>query len=195
MNVLLVDNFDSFSFNLVDALERLGVHVSVTRNHSPLQRLCARAEEADLVVLSPGPGRPETAGGCVELIRKLAGRTPVLGVCLGHQCLAVAHGGDVATVHPVHGKADPVEHDQRGVFEGLPNPLTVGRYHSLAVTRFSPTFRVQARTRDGVTMAAYDPAARQLGLQFHPESILTPQGQSLLERAVRELAPATRGAS
>lgn len=195
MKILLVDNFDSFSFNLAEALERLGAAVTVTRNHVDRARARQLAEASDLVVLSPGPGRPETAGISIDLLRDLEGRIPVLGVCLGHQCIAISRGGRVDEVGPVHGKADRVEHDGQGAFADLPNPLMVARYHSLAVTEVPDTFRIQARTTDGITMAALDPDARQLGVQFHPESILTPRGQRFLEQAVDALLATPGGRS
>lgn len=190
--VMLIDNFDSFSFNLVDALTLLGARVSVFRNTvgpEDAERWLDQAG-ARLVVLSPGPGRPADAGVSLELVRRLAGRVPMLGICLGHQCMVEAAGGTIErSPLPVHGKAWALDHDGTGVFEGLPRPMKVGRYHSL-VTRGAPAgFRVQARA-DDLVMAMTDPDRRQVGLQFHPESFLTPYGQRLLDNILGFLGPA-----
>lgn len=187
ISVMLIDNFDSFSFNLVDALTLLGAKVSVFRNTVPFaraQRWIADTETR-LVVLSPGPGAPKDAGVCLEMAERLAGRVPMLGICLGHQCMVEAAGGTIERIGvPVHGKAWVLEHDGRGIFAGISRPTKVGRYHSLA-TRHAPAgFHTQARAQD-LVMAMTDPARLQVGLQFHPESFLTPHGQRLLENVLR----------
>jgi anthranilate synthase len=178
--VLLVDNYDSFVYNLADYCAALGAEVRVVRNDADLLGEAAR-HEATHVILSPGPGRPEEAGGCVEALRAWAGRVPVLGVCLGHQAMAVAHGGRVATGTPVHGKVAAIEHDGEGLFAGLPSPLEVARYHSLHVADVPPGFAVTARG-GGLVMAMQDPKRRQIGVQFHPESFRTPDGMAMLRR-------------
>lgn len=180
--VLLIDNFDSFSFNLVESFERLGCTVRVVRNtiDAPRARDMA-AEEGALIVLSPGPGRPEDAGCTMELIALASGDIPVLGICLGHQALVQAAGGTVSRAHtPVHGKSSLLDHDGTGPFAGLTEPVHIGRYHSLCTRDVPPAFHVHAAI-DGMAMAISDPAARTTGLQFHPESILTRQGDRMLE--------------
>lgn len=186
-SVMLIDNFDSFSFNLVDALTLLGARVSVFRNTVAADDAERWLEETKtgLVVLSPGPGGPADAGVCLDLTRRLSGRVSMLGICLGHQCMVEAAGGTIErTPIPVHGKAWLLEHDGEGVFEGLPRPMKVGRYHSLAARRAPDGFRTQAWAQDFV-MAMVDPKRQQVGLQFHPESFLTPHGQRLLENVLK----------
>lgn len=179
--VLLIDNLDSFTFNLVDAFERLGSAVHVLRNGVPAEQALARARaDGALIVLSPGPGGPQDAGCCLPLVALARGRVPVLGICLGHQAIVADAGGDVVRApEPVHGKAARLEHDGTGAFAGLPSPMTVARYHSLATVRVPARLRVTA-TSGGVVMAVSDPDALQTGLQFHPESILTPLGDRIL---------------
>lgn len=183
--VLLIDNLDSFTFNLVDAFERLGSEVRVLRNSVSAPEALARAAAADaLLVLSPGPGGPADAGCCLELIALARGQAPLLGICLGHQAIVAEAGGEIVRApEPVHGRAASIDHDGAGAFLGLPSPLPVARYHSLAAVRVPPRLRVTA-TGGGVVMAVHDPAARQIGLQFHPESILTPHGDRILANAL-----------
>ena len=188
-SVLMIDNHDSFTFNIVEALERLGANVAVVRNEIAPEAALERALETNsLILLSPGPGRPEDAGCCPELIRLAKGRVSVLGVCLGHQAIVLEAGGEVARApQPVHGKVSTVEHDGEGPFEGLPNPLRVGRYHSLCTPNPPGRFRVHARIGE-MAMAISDREARQVGLQFHPESVLTPVGQKILANVLRQFA-------
>lgn len=193
MNVLFIDNFDSFTFNLVDEFERRNCRVEVWRNDIPAARALQIAEALPaprLIVLSPGPGAPQDAGCCIDLIRLSAGRVPLLGVCLGHQALVEAMGGEVGPAGEiVHGKAVPIEHDGQDVFAGLPSPMSVARYHSLAATRVPDVLRVRATclsaAGDPIVMAVEHRAHRLLGLQFHPESILTPMGGRLLENVLQ----------
>ena len=188
--VIFIDNFDSFTFNLVDAFARLGCRVRVFRNTVDPGRVLdlGRAGGA-LIVLSPGPGGPEDAGCCMELIARARGVVPLLGVCLGHQAIVKQAGGEVAGADDiVHGKASEVEHDGAGPFEGLPRPLLIGRYHSLATRHLPDRFRIHARLGE-MAMAISDPEALQVGVQFHPESILTPLGGALL----RNVLTAARG--
>ncbi len=187
--VLFVDNFDSFTFNLVDEFARRGCGVEVWRNMAPAAALLARAEaapRASLIVLSPGPGRPESAGCCVELIRLAAGRIPLLGVCLGHQALVAAFGG---TVDPapvaLHGRSSPVVHEGDPLFEGVPTPFTAGRYHSLAGEPAPGPIEAIAWSGP-VVMAARHRSFPLMGVQFHPESILTPHGGRIIENILRE---------
>ncbi|MEZ4307039.1 MAG: anthranilate synthase component 1 [Polyangiaceae bacterium] len=184
--VVLVDNFDSFTFNLVEAFERLGCRVRVLRNTVSAESVVAQARaRGALVVLSPGPGAPEDAGSCLGIVAAARGGVPVFGVCLGHQAIVLEAGGVVERAEGiVHGKASRLEHDGTGPFEGVPSPLFAGRYHSLATRRIPERLHVHAAIGD-MAMAVSDRRARQVGLQFHPESILTPAGQKLLENVLR----------
>ncbi|HEY3998233.1 MAG TPA: aminodeoxychorismate/anthranilate synthase component II [Candidatus Xenobia bacterium] len=187
MRVLFIDNFDSFTFNLVDEFQKRGCEVDVWRNDVSVRQALEMAR--DLVVLSPGPGAPAEAGCCIELIRQGVGKVPMFGVCLGHQAMVEALGGVVGSAGCiVHGKASPVVHDGQGVFAGLPSPMPVARYHSLAASSVPDVLKVTARTGDTV-MAVEHRTEKLLGVQFHPESILTPQGGRFLDNV---LAWATR---
>jgi len=192
-SILFLDNYDSFSFSLVDEFRRLGSCVEVWRNDALLEILAARLEVHDLLVASPGPGRPEDAGVLVPLLAQAAGRRPVFGVCLGHQALASAFGGSVGRApRLVHGKSGEVHHDNQGIFAGLAEPFVAGRYHSLAVTCLPPGFRMTAWVdEDGVRvpMAMEDSERRLLGVQFHPESVLTRDGSRLVERVLAWATP------
>ncbi len=184
-DVVLIDNFDSFTWNLVEALERLGARVRVLRNTVAAGEAVDLALAGDaLLVLSPGPGGPEDAGSCLEIIARARGRAPLLGVCLGHQAIVKEAGGEVGRAdRVVHGKSTRLVHDGTGPFAGLPSPLLVGRYHSLATRRLPPRFKQHA-VIDDMAMAISDPIARQVGFQFHPESILTPMGSLLLRNVL-----------
>ncbi len=187
--VLLVDNLDSFTFNLVEAFERLGCAVTTVRNTIPAAEALGVAEKRNaLVVLSPGPGAPDGAGCCLGLIARAKGLIPVLGVCLGHQAIVQEAGGDVVRApEPVHGKISLLQHDGRGPFAGLSGPLKIGRYHSLCTRRVPSRFRIHGEI-DGMAMAISDPCARQTGLQFHPESILTTEGDRMLANVLVDAA-------
>jgi anthranilate synthase/aminodeoxychorismate synthase-like glutamine amidotransferase len=182
--ILVVDHYDSFVYNLVQLVEASGFPAEVVRSDAePAQAMVARRPDA--VILSPGPGRPERAGRMVELVRWLDEATPVLGVCLGHQAIGVAFGARVGRAPaPVHGKATAVRHDGAGILEGLPNPFQAGRYHSLAVQRdgLPADLVVTAQTEDGVVMGIRHRRLPRFGVQFHPESILTPEGPGIVER-------------
>ena len=188
LRVVFVDNVDSFTYNLVDEFSRRGAQVEVWRNTVPAQVILERALGADganLIVLSPGPGRPADAGCCPELIRLAAGRVPVFGVCLGHQAIVEVFGGVVDRApRIVHGKASRVLHHGGPLFDGLPSPLSVGRYHSLAARSVPPPLHAAAEG-DDVVMAVEHAAAPILGVQFHPESILTPEGGRVIENVIR----------
>jgi anthranilate synthase component 2 len=179
--ILLVDNLDSFTFNLVEAFERLGSDMQVVRNTIPAPQALALAEaKGALIVLSPGPGTPRDAGCCLELIALAKGRVPLLGICLGHQAIVEEAGGAVVRApEPVHGKSVLLAHDGAGPMAGLPSPLRVGRYHSLC-TRDLPARLIIHGEIEGMAMVIADAEALQTGLQFHPESILTPQGDAIL---------------
>ena len=178
--VLLIDNYDSFTYNLAHLFGELGAEVVVRRNDEIDADEAERLAPSHLVV-SPGPGRPADAGASVEVIRRLAPTTRTLGVCLGHQAIVEAFGGEVGqAMRLVHGKASAVAHDGRGVFAGLPDPLEAGRYHSLAATRVPACLEVSARTEDGEVMGVRHRELPVDGIQFHPESVLTPTGRALL---------------
>lgn len=185
-DLILVDNFDSFVFNLSDSFERLGHRVRVFRNTAAAEHLMALARELPepVFVISPGPGRPEDAGCTLPLIRLAAGEVPLIGVCLGHQAMLEAAGAPlVRAPAPVHGKTSALSHDGQGPFAGMPQPLVVARYHSLCVMDPPPGFIVHARF-DGMAMAVSNPEAMQYGLQFHPESVCTPHGDALLSAII-----------
>ena len=183
MRLLMIDNYDSFTYNLVQYLGELGAEIDVLRNDAaPLEDLLER--EVTGVVISPGPGRPDAAGVSVAAVEAFARLgTPVLGVCLGHQAIGEAFGGRIAQARTImHGKTSPIHHDQRGVFEGLPTPLEATRYHSLVVEPDScpPCLEVSARSSEGEIMGLRHREFPVEGVQFHPESILTPEGKRLL---------------
>lgn len=194
MRLVFVDNYDSFVYNLAQAFGALGAEPVVVRNDTSLQELAAL--EPDAVVISPGPGAPRDAGVSVEAIKYFAERVPVLGVCLGHQCIAEAYGGRVgrAAVGPVHGKTSQVTHTGDGVFRGLPVPFTATRYHSLAVedTVVPAQLDVTARSEDGTVMGLRHRAHPVEGVQFHPESVLCAEGPRLLENFLDAAADARR---
>jgi anthranilate synthase/aminodeoxychorismate synthase-like glutamine amidotransferase len=179
MKVLMIDNYDSFTYNLVHLFEELGAEVIVRRNDA-ITPDEAEALSPDRLVVSPGPGRPEDAGVSVEVIRRLGPSTPTLGVCLGHQAIVEAFGGEVGQARALlHGKASRIRHDGRGVFAGLPDELEAGRYHSLAAARVPAELEVTARTDDGEVMGVRHRAYPIEGVQFHPESVLTPDGPAM----------------
>ena len=183
--ILVIDNYDSFTYNLVHLFEELGAEVRVHRNDAIDPDEAERLAPTHLVV-SPGPGRPRDAGVSLELIRRLGPHVPTLGVCLGHQAIVEAFGGEVGRARALlHGKASTVEHDGKGVFAGLPRELEAGRYHSLAATRIPDELEVSARTADGEVMGVRHRELPIEGVQFHPESVLTPLGRDLLENFLR----------
>jgi anthranilate synthase/aminodeoxychorismate synthase-like glutamine amidotransferase len=177
--LLVIDNYDSFTYNLVHLFEELGAEVRVFRNDAiTLEE--AEALEPTHLLISPGPGRPPDAGISVELIRRLGPRVPTLGVCLGHQAIVEAFGGEVGQAKALlHGKSSQVEHDGRGVFTELPQGLHAGRYHSLAAVRIPDELEVSARAPDGEVMGVRHRTLAVEGVQFHPESVLTPLGPEL----------------
>ena len=178
--VLVIDNVDSFTFMLVDYLATLGAEVAVKRNDA-LTAAEAIGSGADAILISPGPGKPEDAGISVELAKAcIERRQPLLGVCLGHQAIAVACGSAVERTWPVHGKVDQVRHDCSGLFAGLPTPFAATRYHSLAVADPQPPLIANAWSDDGTVMAMRHAEAPVHGIQFHPESVASEQGKPLL---------------
>ena len=181
-SVLLVDNYDSFTYNLYQYLGELGAEVRVVRNDE-VSAEAAVALAPDRIVISPGPGTPDQAGITLDLIRRAAGVIPVLGVCLGHQALGQAFGGDVRRAPKLmHGKTSQIHHGGKGVFAGLPVPFTATRYHSLVVERDSvpESLEITAWTDDGIVMGLRHREHALEGVQFHPESILTTVGKDLL---------------
>jgi anthranilate synthase component 2 len=189
IRVLIIDNFDSFTHNLAQILGGLGAEVQVRRNHRPLSDyLCLRPER---VVLSPGPGGPADAGASLPALRSLAGQVPLLGVCLGMQVLATAYGAKIARAPaPVHGKASALQHDGKGCFEALGQDIAVGRYHSLCVLEDSlPPALEPTAWAGGVLMGIRHRCLPLAGIQFHPESILSPDGEAMLATFLRKGRP------
>jgi anthranilate synthase/aminodeoxychorismate synthase-like glutamine amidotransferase len=187
--ILLIDNYDSFTYNLAHLFGELGAEVTVLRNDA-LTADGAEALAPSHLVVSPGPGRPEDAGATPEILRRLAGRVPTLGVCLGHQALVQVYGGEVGQARElVHGKATIVSHDGRGIFAGLPEDFLAGRYHSLAATSVPDVFDVSARSSDGEVMAVRHRTLPIDGVQFHPESVLTPHGRDLARNFLEGSTP------
>jgi anthranilate synthase component 2 len=187
MRVLLLDNYDSFTYNLYQYLGELGAEVEVVRNDQ-IGVEEALARRPDRIVISPGPGNPDQAGISLELIRSVPGSLPLLGVCLGHQALGQAFGGKVVRAPSLmHGKTSEIEHDGRSLFAGLPRPFTATRYHSLVVARDSvpDCLEVSAWTEDGVVMGLRHKSRPLEGVQFHPESIMTTAGKDLLRNFLR----------
>jgi anthranilate synthase component 2 len=186
MSILVVDHYDSFTYNLVQLIEGLGHATEVVKSdEAPAEDLVARRPDA--VVLSPGPGHPRDAGSFPDVLRLLPAATPVLGVCLGHQALGIASGGTVDRTMPFHGKASLVHHGGRGILEGVPDPFEAGRYHSLVVLRddLPADLELTAWTEDGLVMATQHRELPRFGVQFHPESILTPEGPRIVENFLR----------
>ena len=176
--ILLIDNYDSFTYNLAHLFGELGMEVAVHRNDAIDAATAERLSPSHLVI-SPGPGRPADAGSAPEIVRHLAHTTPTLGVCLGHQVIVEAFGGQVAAARElVHGRSCTVSHDGRGVFAGLPEELEVGRYHSLAATAVAE-LEVCATAADGEIMGVRHRKLNVHGVQFHPESVLTPLGREI----------------
>jgi anthranilate synthase/aminodeoxychorismate synthase-like glutamine amidotransferase len=180
--VLVIDNYDSFTFNLVQYLSELGAAVDVYKNDG-IDVPGVRAKAPDGVLISPGPCTPDDAGICLELLAELGGSVPILGVCLGHQAIGQVYGGRIVRAgRLMHGKTSPILHDGRGVFAGLPCPFEATRYHSLLVERDSvpPCLEVSAWTEEGEIMGLRHRELPVEGVQFHPESILTPEGKRLV---------------
>jgi anthranilate synthase component 2 len=191
-SVLLIDNYDSFVYNLVQELGELGAEPVVRRNDAVGPEEVARLGP-DAIVISPGPGRPGSAGISMAIVERFAGEIPILGVCLGHQCIGEVFGGAVVSAPTLmHGKTSNVTHDGRGLFAGLPNPFVATRYHSLVVDPASvpETLEVSATADDGVVMGLRHRTLPVEGVQFHPESVLTASGPKLLSNFLSQLLPA-----
>lgn len=185
--LLMIDNYDSFTYNLVQYLRELGEEVQVYRNDKISVAEIA-AKRPDRLVVSPGPCSPTEAGISVEAIRTLAGQLPILGVCLGHQSMGYAFGGNIVRAASLmHGKTSPIHHDDQGIFKGLSNPFDATRYHSLVVERTSlpSCLKITAWTEDGEIMGIEHTSLPMWGVQFHPESILTIEGKALLQNFLK----------
>ena len=188
-DILIIDNFDSFTYNLVEEFATLGCQVEVQRNDRALSFITQRLNQLNdpLVVFSPGPGTPEGAGICIEAIRAFAGKVPMLGICLGHQAMTVAFGGTVGRAPiAMHGERSYIEMQPHYIFEGLASRISVGRYHSLIATQLPSCLSAIAKT-DDLVMAICHESHAMVGLQFHPESILSTYGSRMLRNAVTHL--------
>ncbi|WJG10848.1 aminodeoxychorismate/anthranilate synthase component II [Aliiglaciecola sp. LCG003] len=192
ISVFLLDNFDSFTYNLVDELRGLGHELTIYRNSVSADKIFKRMQQQSdssqvVLLLSPGPGTPKDAGCLLTLLNLVKGHFPVLGICLGHQAIVQSYGGDVVRSDEVmHGKASYINHSAQGVFANLPSPLPVARYHSLMASNMPPELPVIAQYND-IPMAVSHTKDMMLGFQFHPESILTSQGSQLLDQSIHYL--------
>ena len=190
VRMLLIDNYDSFTYNLVQAFAAMGAGVMVYRNDA-ITVPEALALEPTHLVISPGPGRPESAGVSLEMIEAFAGKVPILGVCLGHQSIVQQRGGEIVRADRLmHGKTSMVKHDGKSIFEGLSNPFEVGRYHSLCAEEASlpADLEITAQTERGEIMGVRHKTLQIEGVQFHPESVLTPEGDALMANFMRQEA-------
>lgn len=185
--VLFIDNFDSFTYNLVDEFEKLGCEVLVYRNNiniRSMSKIISRFSPG-LIALSPGPSGPKEAGNCIALIQEYHATIPIFGICLGHQCLIEAFEGVVGKATEIfHGKPSRITHDGEGIFEGIENPFQAGRYHSLTALDVPYCFEITARSENGLIMAIRHKEYPLIGVQFHPESILTPVGSRLIRNVL-----------
>ena len=186
--MLIIDNFDSFTYNLVQGFRSQGAEVNVFRNNA-IDVAEAKALQPSHLVISPGPGRPSDAGISMELIKAFASEIPILGVCLGHQCIVEAFGGEITYAKQLmHGKISAINHDQKTIFSSLDNPMTAGRYHSLAAekTTLPDELEITATTPDDEVMAVRHKTYLIEGVQFHPESVLTPEGDELMRNFLQQ---------
>ena len=185
--ILFVDNQDSFVWNLVDYVSQFYSETVVKSNRVSLAEV--KAMEPLGIVISPGPGHPANArdiGSCLEIIKEF-GHLPILGVCLGHQAMNIAYGGTISHTRPLHGKTSEIKHDGKGIFRGLENPMVGGRYHSLAIETLAPSLEISAETSDGVIMGVRHKSLPANGLQFHPESVLTPSGKRIISNWIEDV--------
>ena len=185
--VVLIDNRDSFTFNLVDELANLGCDIKTYQNYAPAQTIIDlyEAGDMDMLLISPGPGNPDSAGCCLEVVTALLGKVTIAGICLGHQTIVQAMGGEIGQFAAVvHGKSSAITHTGKGVFKDLPNPMKVARYHSLSA-KDMPEGLIMTAECDGVPMAVANDELGIYGFQFHPESILTVAGQQLLAQLIQ----------
>ncbi|HAS6305878.1 TPA: anthranilate synthase component II [Vibrio vulnificus] len=185
-DIVFIDNFDSFIYNLVDQFRSLGHQVKIYRNSIATETIVDAIEQLErpVVLLSPGPGAPSEAGCMPELIARVKGKVPVIGICLGHQAIVEAYGGTVAGAGEIiHGKVSMMEHQNHAIYQGLPSPLAIARYHSLVATHVPQTLTVTAEV-NGLVMSVVNEEDKVCGFQFHPESIMTTQGATLLANAI-----------
>ncbi|MFN7097527.1 MAG: anthranilate synthase component II [Gammaproteobacteria bacterium] len=188
--ILIIDNYDSFTYNLYQCIAQYTSDVEIVRNDKiTVDEI--RKKQPTAIILSPGPGRPEDAGICIQVIKTLGKNIPILGVCLGHQAITMAFGGKVIQAPEiVHGKADAISHNQQGIYQHLPQPFNAGRYHSLIADKnsFPEVLEIEAESADGLIMGLKHKTFPIYGVQFHPESILTPQGSQLLKTFCLQVA-------
>ena len=186
-NILLLDNFDSFTYNLADYLLRLGANCTVMRNNQALNTLLSKSWDG--IVLSPGPGRPENAGNLMPILERVGGKIPVLGVCLGHQAIGMLFGAQlVKAERPMHGKLSSLRHSGSGVFKNIPQNIKVVRYHSLVLRSVSLPLQIIAETEKDEIMAIYHSELPFSGIQFHPEAVLTEYGLEMLQNWLSHIA-------
>ena len=189
-NILLIDNFDSFTYNLVDEFEKRNCKVFVYRNNVSLEKIkeITVTKKIELIIISPGPATPEKAGNSIKIIKEFSGKIPLFGVCLGEQAIITAFGGKVEKAkETIHGKASLVTHDSKTIFSGIGNPFQVGRYHSLCGTKIPSCLEVSAKSKSGIVMGVRHKEFFVEGVQFHPESILTPEGGKIIENILKLL--------
>ncbi|EHK9127832.1 aminodeoxychorismate/anthranilate synthase component II [Vibrio parahaemolyticus] len=185
-NIVFIDNFDSFTYNLVDQFRSLGHSVTIYRNHIPAETIEQAINELEnpVVLLSPGPGAPSEAGSMPELIQRMKGKVPMIGICLGHQAIVEAYGGTVAGAGEIiHGKVSMMEHQDHAIYQNLPSPLAIARYHSLVATKVPESLAITAEV-DNLVMSVVHEQDKVCGFQFHPESIMTTYGATLLGNAI-----------
>jgi len=190
--ILFVDDQDSFVWNLVDYVSQFHSETIVKSNRVSLSEV--KSMEPLGIVISPGPGHPANSrdiGSCLEIIKEFR-HLPILGVCLGHQAMNIAYGGTISHTRPLHGKTSEIKHDGRGIFRGLENPIVGGRYHSLAIEMLAPFLEISAKTADGVIMGVRHKSLPANGLQFHPESVLTPGGKRIISNWIEDVIEYTR---
>ena len=185
-NIIFIDNFDSFTYNLVDQFRSLGYSVKIYRNNIPAETIEQAVNELEnpVVLLSPGPGAPSEAGSMPELIQRMKGKVPMIGICLGHQAIVEAYGGTVAGAGEIiHGKVSMMEHQNHAIYQNLPSPLAIARYHSLVATKVPESLTITAEVED-LVMSVVHEEDKVCGFQFHPESIMTTYGATLLANAI-----------
>ena len=190
MNVILIDNFDSFTYNIVDEFEKRNCSVTVYRNDADMKiiRTAIKKLNPKLIVISPGPSAPKDAGISKEMIKKYSGKIPIFGICLGHQCIIECFGGIVSNAPEViHGKPSKIIHDNKTIYKNVENPLQVGRYHSLCGLKIPDCLEISAKTDNGIVMGVRHKRFFVEGVQFHPESILTPMGGLIIENLLERL--------
>jgi len=186
--VLFIDNFDSFTYNLVDEFEKRKCKIEVYRNDVPIKKLKKIVSnfKPDLIVISPGPSTPKNAGNSISVVKEFAGKIPIFGICLGEQAIIEAFGGNVGkTFETVHGKPSLIHHNEKGIFYRLDNPIQAGRYHSLSGQKIPKDLEVTAKSDSGVIMGISHKKIFVEGVQFHPESILTPKGGKIIENILK----------